>query len=127
MKYINTNKKIFVIILNKLFNYFYLQQFFFSLLLLFVLFLLNVTVFFFFSLLLLATGFFSSSTKFGSRYLLPIALKRSSIPAAVYADVSLNMAPISYANPLASASGTCSFSNKSDLFAAIATIVFLGA
>ena len=44
-------------------------------------------------------------------------LEQSS-PAAVQAEVSLKTAPISWAYFLASASGTCSLSNKSLLFAA---------
>ena len=59
-----------------------------------------------------------SSLKLGSKYLLPTQTNNSSIPIAVQADVSLNIAPISSANFLAFSSGTVSSSNKSLLFAA---------
>jgi len=55
----------------------------------------------------------------------PILLNNSSIPAAVQAEVSLKTAPISWAYFLASASGTCSLSNKSLLFAANPMTIFL--
>ena len=43
------------------------------------------------------------------------------MPDAEYAEVDLKIAPIDLAKSLASFSGTCSFSNKSLLFAATAT------
>ena len=42
------------------------------------------------------------------------------MPDAEYAEVDLKIAPIDLAKSLASFSGTCSFSNKSLLFAATA-------
>jgi hypothetical protein len=54
----------------------------------------------------------------------PILLNKSSIPAAVQAEVVLKIAPASFAYFLASASFTCSFSIKSLLFAAMAITIF---
>lgn len=53
----------------------------------------------------------------------PTALKRSSIPEEFLADVSLIIAPISFAYPLPLSSLTCSVSYKSALFAANAMTV----
>jgi hypothetical protein len=52
-------------------------------------------------------------------------LKISSIPEELLALVHLKTAPISFAKALPSASLTASFSNRSDLFAAIAKTKFL--
>ena len=49
----------------------------------------------------------------------PILVNNSSIPSPLQAEVSLNIAPISFAKCLASHSGTLSSSNKSLLFPAI--------
>jgi len=50
----------------------------------------------------------------------PIILNKSSIPAFVFAEVYLKIAPTSLANFLPSLSSTASFSYKSPLLAAIA-------
>jgi len=60
----------------------------------------------------------------GFKTLHPTLLNNSSIPAAVQAEVNLNIAPTSLAYFLASPSLTCSFSIKSLLFAAIAITIF---
>ena len=52
-------------------------------------------------------------------------LNNSSIPEAVHAEVNLKTAPISFAYSLASASDTCSLSNKSLLFAANPITIFI--
>ena len=53
----------------------------------------------------------------------PTALNNSSTPAAVQAEVNLKIAPTLFAYFLAAFSSTCSFSNKSLLFAAIPTTI----
>ena len=52
-------------------------------------------------------------------YFLPTALKRSSIPISLLAEVGKYIASISLAKALASSSWTVSLSNKSHLFPAI--------
>lgn len=67
-----------------------------------------------------STSTFPPSSKLGSITLLPIALNKSSIPEDCFADVYLNIAPISLAKSLPTLSSTSSCSYKSDLLAAIA-------
>ena len=70
---------------------------------------------------------FSSSFfcwKEGSKYLFPTSKNNFSIPALPLAEVNANIAPILFANSLASSSGTASTSYKSDLFPAIPSTTF---